>query len=155
MLDKNEIIRIAEQKLQGSPLFVVDCTCSPSNEIELLIDSDASVSVDDCAAVNRAVEAELDRDSEDFSLTVASAGIGSDLKHLRQFRKLLGKPVEVLLKDGMKFLAELEDADEHFITLAYDEKVAVEGKKRKETVRTVKTFTRDQIKYTREYLDYK
>lgn len=155
MLDKNEITRIAEEKLAGTQLFVTECSISPANEIELLIDSDTSVSIDDCVALSRAVEAELDRDNEDFSLTVSSAGIGSELKHLRQFRKLTGKPVEVLLNSGVKFLATLEDADEDSITLSYDEKVAVEGKKRKETVHTVKTFKFDEVKYTKEYLDYK
>lgn len=155
MIDCRKFIEVAEKALEGSQLFVVDCVCSPSNEVELLIDSDTFVSIDDCAALSRTVEAAFDRDVEDFSLTVASAGIGSELKNIRQFRKLTGKPVEVLLKNGIKILAALDAADEESITLSYDERVAVEGKKRKELVHTVKTFTFDEIKYTKEYLDYK
>lgn len=155
MIDCNKIISIAESALEGSQLFVVDCTCSPSNEVELLIDGDNGVTIDDCVAISRKVEEAFDRDAEDFSLTVASAGIGSELKHLRQFRKLIGKTVEVLLKNGTKILATLDAADEQSVTLSYDERVAVEGKKRKELVHTVKTFSFDEVKYTKEYLDYK
>lgn len=155
MIDCNKITSIAESALEGSQLFVVDCTCSPSNEVELLIDGDNGVTIDDCVAISRKVEEAFDRDAEDFSLTVASAGIGSELKHLRQFRKLIGKSVEVLLKNGTKFLATLDAADEQSVTLSYDERVAVEGKKRKELVHTVKTFSFDEVKYTKEYLDYK
>ena len=155
MIDCRKFIEVAQKALEGSHLFVVDCTCSPANEVELLIDSDNFVSIDDCATLSRTVESAFDRDVEDFSLMVASAGIGSELKHIRQFRKLTGKPVEVLLKNGIKLLATLDNADEESITVSYDERVAVEGKKRKELVHTVKTFPLDEVKYTKEYLDYK
>ena len=107
MIDCAKILEIAERQLEGSDMFVVECTCSPSNEVELLIDSDTSVSIDACVALNRAIDAEFDRDEEDFSLMVASAGIGSELRVLRQYSKLIGKPVEVLLCNGVKLLAIL------------------------------------------------
>ena len=136
-------------------MFVVGCKCSPSNEVELLIDSDTSVDIDACVALSRAVEAAFDRDEEDFSLTVASAGIGSELKCLRQYKKLVGQSVEVLLIDGVKILAVLDEADDEGITLSYDEKQAVEGHKRKQTVKVTKRYSYGEIKYTREWLDFK
>lgn len=150
-----KVKEIAEQALEGSDMFVVDCVCSPSNEITLTIDSDSHVSIDACASINRAIDSAFDRDEEDFSLTVASAGIGEELRMLRQYLKIVGSPVEVLLTGGTKILAVLEAADEEGITLAYDEKVAVEGKKRKELRHTVKRYGFDEIKWTKEYLDYK
>ena len=155
MIDTQKIIAAAEAKLQGTDMFVVGCTCSPGNEIELLIDSDSSVSIDACVALSRAVEAEFDRDAEDFSLTVASAGIGSELRCLRQYRKLVGRPVEVLLLSGVKITALLDAVDEEGITLSYEEKQAVEGKKRKQTVRVTRTYLFAEIKSTREFLDFK
>ncbi|MDE7006309.1 ribosome assembly cofactor RimP [uncultured Alistipes sp.] len=155
MIDTEKIIAIAERKLEGSEMFVVGCHCSPGNEIELLIDSDTSVSIDACVELSRAVEAEFDRDAEDFSLTVASAGIGSELKCLRQYRKLLGRPVEVLLQNGIKIVARLDEADETHLTLSYEEKQTVEGKKRKQLVRVTRTYPFAEIKSTREYLDFK
>ena len=120
MIDTKKIIEAAERHLEGTDRFVVECTCTPGNEIELTIDSDTTVGIDACVELSRAIEADLDRDAEDFSLTVASAGIGSDLRTLRQYRKITGRPVEVLLTSGVKILARLEAADEEGITLSSD-----------------------------------
>lgn len=155
MIDTKKIIGIAERRLAGSEMFVVGCTCAPGNEIELLIDSDTSVSIDACAELSRAIEEEFDRDAEDFSLTVASAGIGSELRCLRQYRKLVGRPVEVLLTSGIKITARLDAADEQGVTLSYEEKQTVEGKKRKQTVTVTRTYPFAEIKSTREFLDFK
>ena len=125
MIETKKIIEAAERHLEGSDMFVVECTSPPGNEIELTIDSDTSVGIDACAELSRAVEAQFDRDEEDFSLTVMSAGIGSELKSLRQYRKLVGRPAEVLLTNGVKILAKLDEATEEGITLSYEEKQAV------------------------------
>ena len=131
MIDCQKIKALAEQQLVGTDVFVVSCKVSPSNEVELLLDSDTSVQLETCAAVNRAVNEAMVDDEEDFSLTVASAGIGEELKCERQFRKLVG------------------------ITLSYEEKQAVEGKKRKQLVKVVKRYAFSEVKYTKEYLDFK
>lgn len=155
MIDSKRVIEIAEQHIEGSDLFVVSCSVSPAGDIELLIDSDTSVSIDACAELNRALEAELDRDSEDFSLTVASAGIGSELRSIRQYRKLVGSSIEVLLTSSEKILACLDAVDEAGITLSYDEKQAVEGKKRKQTVHVTRSYAWADIRYAKEWLDFK
>ena len=131
-MDISKLVEVVENHLSGSDVFVVECQCSPSNDITLILDADSRVTIDTCVAVSRAVDEVFDRDEEDFSLTVASAGIGSELRVLRQYLKLVGKPVEVLLRNGVKLLATLDAADAESITLSYDEKVAVEGKKKKE-----------------------
>ena len=155
MIDTKKITAIADRMLADTDLFVVDCSCSPGNEVELTIDSDTSVGIDACASLSRAIEAELDREEEDFSLTVMSAGIGSELRSLRQYRKLVGSPVEVLLANGVKILAKLDAVDEQGITLSYEEKQAVEGKKRKQLVTVSRTYPFAEIKYTKEWLDFK
>ena len=155
MIDAKRVVEIAERHLEGGDIFVVECKTTPMGDIELLIDSDTAVRLEDCAALNRAIEAELDREVEDYSLMVASAGIGSELKLLRQYRKIVGGSVEVLLADGVKILAKLVDAGDEGITLSYEEKQAVEGKKRKQTVEVTKSYRWEKIKYAKEYLDFK
>ena len=155
MTDTKKIIEAAERHLEGTDLFVVECTSTPGNEIELTIDSDTSVGIDACAELSRAVEAELDREEEDFSLTVMSAGIGSELRSLRQYRKLVGRSVEVLLTSGIKILAKLDEVSEEGITLSYEEKQAVEGKKKKQLVTVTRTYPFAEIKSTKEWLDFK
>ena len=155
MIDCEKILAIAERELEGTDLFTVSCKCSPSNEVELLIDSDTHVTIERCAGLSRTIEAEFDRDEEDFSLTVASAGIGSELKNIRQYRKLIGQSVEVLLLSGVKVLAKLDEVTDEGITISYEEKQTVEGKKRKVLVEVSRTYSFAQIKYTKEYLDFK
>ena len=155
MIDTKKITEAAERHLEGTDMFVVECTSTPGNEIELTIDSDTSVGIDACVALSRAVEADLDRDAEDFSLTVASAGIGSELRTLRQYHKLVGRPVEVLLTNGVKILAHLDEATDEGVTLSYEEKQAVEGRKRKQPVKVTRSYPFAQIKYTKEWLDFK
>ena len=155
MIETKKIEEIASRHLEGTDMFVGGCSVTPMNVVELLIDSDSSVAIDSCVELSRAIEAEFDRDVEDFELTVASAGIGSELKCLRQYRKLIGKSVEVLLKSGVKVLATLEEMTDESITLSYEEKQAVEGKKRKELVKVTHTYSFDEIKYTKEWLDFK
>ena len=155
MIDCQKIKALAEQQLVGTDVFVVSCKVSPFSEVELLLDSDTSVQLETCAAVNRAVNEAMADDEEDFSLTVASAGIGEELKCERQFRKLVGRPVEVLLLNGTKIRALLDAADAGGITLSYEEKQAIEGKKRKQLVKVVKRYAFSEVKYTKEYLDFK
>ena len=155
MIETEKIIEAARRHLEGTDMFVVGCTATPGNDIELTIDSDTSVDIDACAALSRAVEEQFDRDVEDFSLTVTSAGIGSELRCLRQYLKTVGRPVEVLLTSGIKILALLEAADGEGITLSYEEKQAVEGKKRKQLVKVTRRYPYDEFRYTKEYLDFK
>ena len=136
-------------------MYVVDCTCNNANEVELIIDSDTSVAIDVCVDLSRAINEQFDRDVEDFSLMVASAGIGSPLKVYRQYQKLIGRPVEVLLVSGTKILATMTEATPESITLSYEEKQAVEGKKRKQLVTVVNSYPLTEVKWTKEYLDYK
>ena len=155
MIETKKIIEAAERHLEGTDMFVVECTSTPGNEIELTIDSDTAVGIDACAELSRVIDAQFDREEEDFSLTVMSAGIGSELKTLRQYRKLTGKSAEVLLMSGVKVLAKLEEVTEEGITLSYEEKQLVEGKKKKQLVKVTRSYPFAEIKYTKEYLDFK
>ena len=154
-MDIKELLTVVEKSLEGTDMFVVDCTIAPDNTIDLILDSDTSVSIDTCAMLNRAIGEAFDRDVEDYSLTVASAGIGEPLKLVRQYKKLIGESVEVLLKSGVKVLATLDKVSDESITISYDEAVVVEGKKKKQIQRTTHTYAFDEIKWAKEYLDYK
>lgn len=158
MIDKEDILKAVEvglEEIGNAELFVVEVNAMPGNEFEVFIDSDGRVAVDDCIALSRAVDARFDRDVEDFSLTVSSAGIGRPLRVPRQYRKLVGRSIEVLLNDGAKLTGKLEAADAESITLSYPEKRTVEGRKRPETVTVTKTFPLATVKSTREHIDFK
>lgn len=155
MMDIEKIRREAEAALEGTDRFVVEVKCSPANEIEIVIDADSVVDLDSCVELSRAVEAAFDREEEDYELSVYSAGVGQPLKLLRQYYKLVGKSVEVLLESGVKILATLKEVSPEALTISYTERRAVEGKKRKVEVEVVESYRFDQIKHTKEYLDFK
>ncbi len=155
MITKDKIREIAESFLiEGSELFVVEIKISAGNDIELTLDSDSRVSIDECVKLSRSINSELELQGyEDYSLVVTSAGIGYPLLVERQVRKCLTKMVEVVLKDGRKLQGELTELSEDgAITVSYTQKVAVEGKKRKEEVTTTETFTQEQVKTICELL---
>jgi ribosome maturation factor RimP len=136
-------------------MFVVEARLAPGNVVEVVVDGDGSVGIDDCVALSRAIDGAFDREVEDFELTVSSAGVGQPLKVLRQYKKLVDHPVEVLLANGTKIVAELRAADTESITLAWEEQVAVEGKKRKEKAQRVEQYPLAEVKWTKEWLDFK
>ncbi|MFR9620970.1 MAG: ribosome assembly cofactor RimP [Rikenellaceae bacterium] len=160
MIDTQRVIAIAEAQMAGSDMFVVGCKCTPMNEVELLIDSDSSIAIDACITLSRAIEGEFDREVEDFALTVASAGIGSELKLLRQYAKLIGREgsVEVLLLSGVKVVGRLLEADDLGVKVSYEQKQVVEsasGKKKRVMVVVEQRYEFDEIKNVKEYLDFK
>lgn len=124
----------------------MDASVSRDNDIVITIEKDeGSVDLDDCEAVNDAFLAAFDRDAEDYSLTVTSAGLDQPFKVQRQFQKALGTEVEVRLKGGRKLVGILHDADNEGITLIYSQKETVEGKKRKELVEHKDRFSFEEV----------
>src|SRR5690554_3893892 len=64
----------------GFTNYLVDVRVEGGNAITIEIDNDEGVDIDDCAALSRHLESKLDRDTEDFELTVTSAGLTSPFK---------------------------------------------------------------------------
>lgn len=155
MISKALIEEIVEEQLRGSDLFLVEVKLSPSHEIEVTIDSDTHVGIDRCVELSKAIEERLNRDEEDFELLVSSAGIGQPFRLLRQYEKMVGREVELILKDGRKLVATLMEATDSLIRVQYTEKVLVEGKKRKELQTIESEFTWDEVKSTTEHLNFK
>ena len=105
-------------------------------------------------SLSRYFETKFDREVEDYSLTVSSAGLDQPFKVLKQFIKAIGTKVEVSLKGGRKMVAELVEADEEGVSLKYSVKEAVEGKKKKELVEHLDRFTMEQINSVRPYIEF-
>ena len=135
--------------------FLVDVSVSKDNDIVLTIESEnGKIELDDCVSLSRYFETKFDREAEDYSLTVSSAGLDQPFKVFKQFLKAVGKKVEVQLKGGKKMVALLEAADEESITLKYSVKEAVDGKKKKEMVEHHDRFTMDQVNSVRPFVEF-
>lgn len=115
---KNEVEKLLEQFLETrEDLFLVDLRVSAGNDITVILDGDHSVSIQDCLDASRAIEFSLDREACDFSLQVMSAGATEPLVMQRQYRKNIGRTLEILLEDTSKIEGELVAVTEVGITL--------------------------------------
>jgi len=151
MIKKEEILKLVEEFLADTDRFVVKLSVGKETKINIYIDGDSVVNIDDCIAVSRHVESNLDRDKEDFELSVSSAGIGEPFQHIRQFKNKIDKSVEILLNDGSKFKAILLGVNDNEINVAKEVKV----KKKKSKMFTTgepELISLKNIKYTKEII---
>ncbi len=118
MLKAEQIKKTVEEYLHDTDIFVVDIKVKTGNNITVLLDSDKGITIDDCVKVTRHIEANYNRETEDYNLTVSSAGIGQPLKLLRQYLKVIGKDVEVEFEDKTALKGKLIAADNDKITVA-------------------------------------
>ena len=107
MINKEQIATLAEEAIQGTDLFWVEVKVKPANVIEVYVDADSAVNIDQCVAISRFVESKMDRDEEDFELSVFSWGLSGALKLDRQLQKYVGKDVEVKTKELGKIQGKL------------------------------------------------
>ena len=155
---KDDIVRLVEEKLvsSSSSNYLVDVSIKPGNFIVVEIDDDESVSLSDCAVLSRYLEENLDRDKEDFELEVGSAGITSPFKILRQYKKNVGKEVEVQLKgSGGRIAGILKSADEQGIVITLEKKIKPEGAKKKIIIEEDQAYSFEDIKYTKYIIRFK
>ena len=101
MIQKEIIIKLVNSKLVGTRYFLVDVLVSADNVIKVEIDAEEGVDIDFCVELNRFIEANFDREVEDYELEVGSAGLTSPFKVRRQYEKNLNKEVEVLVSNGV------------------------------------------------------
>ncbi|WP_417885504.1 ribosome assembly cofactor RimP [Zunongwangia sp.] len=109
---------LAEAFEENKSLFLIDFTITPDNQIKVIIDGDKGVSVNDCIAVSRKVEHNLDREEEDFSLEVTSAGVTEPLQKMRQYKKNVGRKLQVKT-ESEKFEGNLTDVSDSGIVLQW------------------------------------
>ncbi len=137
MISKKLVKQLINERIEelDRGLFVVDLKISSDNKIKVELDKyEGYVSVDDCIRVSRNVEHNLDREEDDFELSVSSAGLDKGLRVFAQYKKNIGRDVIVKRKEGKKLEGTMVDATPEQITVQTSSKEAVEGKKKKELV---------------------
>ena len=153
MIDKNQIAEFVNEKLTEDQ-FLVDVTVSPGNVIHVMVDSDTSVSINQIVELSRYIESKFDRDTEDFELSVYSAGLTEPFRLVRQYKKNLGSEVDVLLGSGQKLNGLLVKADDTGISLEVTTKEKVEGSKKKELIKRIHNFDYQEIKEAKKILKF-
>jgi ribosome maturation factor RimP len=142
---KQQVLELIQAGLQEKPtVFLVDFTISSANRILITLDGDDGITLQDCIDISRAVEHNLDRETIDFELEVASAGVGTPLRLPRQYTK--NKNRQLLVKTlETQYDATLIGADENKITLEWSERIPKKIGKGKETVQITKEVLYNDI----------
>ena len=157
---KDDLRLWIEEYLKGTEYELITLNVSAGNDILVEVDRLAGVDVDFCAELNRFLVAKIDglvderiSGLEDYSLEVGSVSLTDPFKTKMQFEKNLGHDVEVLV-EGKKLRGQLVSVDEETFSVDIEEKVAVEGKKRKETQIVTHTWRYDEPKYVKYDLKF-
>jgi len=111
MISENLIREKLETYLESKGLFIIDISISPHNQIEITIDGDNYVSIDECVDVSRYVESFLNRDEEDFALTISSPDANKPLQIPRQYPKHIGKEISIITTENKEYKGKLTAAD--------------------------------------------
>jgi ribosome maturation factor RimP len=153
MIDKALIAELVNEKLTDDQ-FLVEVTVSSSNVIHIMVDSDTGISINQIVDISKYVEEKLDREAEDFELSVYSAGLSEPFSLLRQYKKNIGIEIDVLLTNGQKFNGLLKNTDDQGIDLEVSTKEKIEGSKKKELVTRVHHFEYSEIKEAKQVLKF-
>ena len=146
MTFKEKVFSFLEEGLKEKPsIFLIDLTITDSYKIIVTLDGDNGVQLQDCIDISRTLENNLDREEQDFSLEVASVGVGSPLKMARQYIKNIGRTLIVKLETET-IEAELVEVTDNFITLSWQAREPKKIGKGKETVQKRQEIPFSEIK---------
>lgn len=137
---------IAKLLPSSEDVFLVSVRIKPTNNIKVFLDADEGLNIDKCVKINRAMYRTIEEEGwypdGNFSLEVSSPGIDEPLQLIRQYKKNIGRTVEVTFVDETKKEGKLVAVTEETITIEY-----TEGKNKK-AVTLTKDIPFDQVKQT-------
>lgn len=143
---KEKVTNLLQAGLEEKPdLFLIDFSIGAGNKIAVTLDGDNGVTVEDCIFISRAIEHNLDREEEDFSLEVASCGATSPLKTVRQYKKNEGRTLAIKLQSGKTIEGKLTNVTEETVTLEWKAREPKPVGKGKVTVQKIKEIAYNNI----------
>lgn len=158
MIAKEVVRALAQERIDelNDGIFIVEITITPNNFILVELDkSTGGVAINDCVSVSRNIEHNLDRDVEDFELSVSSAGMDRPLRVPQQYEKNLGRLLNVIKADGVSLEGKLEAYTEEGLTLSTEKKVKPEGAKKKELITETNNILFSEIKEVKRVITFK
>ena len=154
MIGKEKVRSLVDQWLDGKEYFLTDLTVSDDDRIVVEIDHKEGVWIEDCVKLSKFIEANLDREVEDYELEVGSAGIGQPFKVRQQYDNNIGTEVEALLSGGKKVVGTLKSVDDSGIVLVVMTKIRPEGAKRPKVVGVDTSLAFDELKEVRTVIKF-
>ena len=117
---KDKIQEWLQPLLTDKNLFLVDIKFSMGRQLEVYIDSDEGIHISQCAEISRFLEKNLDESGlvpANYILEVSSPGMSNPLKVPRQYKRRIGRVLEIIKTDGTEIIAQLTKADNEKINL--------------------------------------
>ena len=102
MITKEYILALIAEHLGNGSIFVTGLRISSDNQIAVFLDGDNGVTIKDCVDLSRHIEKKLNEKGADFGLDVSSHGATTPLTLPRQYKKHIGRELEIKLEDGTK-----------------------------------------------------
>lgn len=152
MIAKEEIKQVAEKKIKELGGFFVDLKVNTGNLITLFFDRIDGVRVEHCVEISKHIEDVFDRDVEDYSLTVCSAGLDSPFIVEEQYHKHKGKEVKVLLTNGKRKKGVILSYEKDILTL---QRARRKKESKKEKIIDQITILKSEIKETKLKINFK
>ena len=132
---------------QESDVFLVELKITTGNDIKVFLDADNGITIDKCIKINRRLYKQIEEaglfPDGNFSLEVSSPGVDEPLKLLRQYKKNIGRKVEVTLTDETKQEGKLAGVTDDEITIEQ-----ADGKGKKAITKTTNILF-NNIKHTK------
>ena len=148
MITNSQIKTLFEQWQKDELVFLVSLTVKPGNKITVLIDRIVGLNITDCVELSRFIEGSLDREKDDFELSVSSPGADSPFKVLQQYQKNIGRNVKIITNNDQTVTGKLIKMEGDTIEIEPEK-----GKKNK--VAVPNTFEISNIKEIRVIISFK
>jgi len=136
---EDKVSALVEEKIADrGDLFLVGVKMHSNGTLEVLVDGDQGISIQDCAAISRYVGFQLEENdaiSHAYRLEVSSPGIERPLSMVRQYRKNIGRKIQVSLQDGVTKTGKLLEVADNAITIV--ETIKEKGRKAVEQQQTI------------------
>jgi ribosome maturation factor RimP len=144
MIADERVKKLAIAKVKELGGFLVSAKVNIQNVISVFVDKANGISISECLQISRFIEQELDREIEDFELSVSSPGLSKPFVVKEQYQKNIGKEIVVKLSDGKKIKGRL---------IAFDGDIILETNKKEKGKKQIKKETKiilsEQVKETK------
>ena len=132
MITTDQLQQALQRQLEGTPHFLVSAEVRPGGKAVVEVDHDETpITLGDLTSINKGLQEEFGEAMDDVEMQVGSPGLGKPFKVERQYRKRIGKGVDLTLVDGTLVQGVLKTFDEHGISLQILQPSKVKGRQPK------------------------
>lgn len=150
MIYKEDIERETKKILKEEQFFV-DAKINNKNEIIVHIDDYNGLNIDACKEITKELYNSMGNLLDDYSLEISSPGLSNPFVVMEQYKKNIGKNVEILMKDGEKINRKILSIENGILTVGNIEVT----KKGKEPIIIEEKINLLDIKTTKNIISFK